>query len=79
MDIHIPGLDVGGGWNTGCRTHLGLQNSACSAGGRTDKSVWSVVPTCDRKMKVKIKGKMYRTMVRPVSRRDGPGVVPCQE
>ena len=36
MDIHIPGLDVGGGWNTGCRIHLGLQNSACSAGGRSE-------------------------------------------
>ena len=36
-DIHIPVIDVGGGWRTGCRSH------PPSAEEELEESVWSVV------------------------------------
>ena len=54
-DIHIPGIDVGGGWITGCGDHHIVQS-----GWKNWKRVSGVLS--DRKMNVKIKGKVYMTV-----------------
>ena len=38
-DIHIPGIDVGGGWRTGCGSHP----SSAERVEELEESVWSVV------------------------------------
>ena len=38
-DIHIPGIDVGGGWRTGCGSHP----QSAERVKRLEESVWSVV------------------------------------
>ena len=57
-DIHIPGIDVGGGWITGCGSH-----PSSAERWKNWKRVSGVL--CDRIMKVNIKGKVYRTVARP--------------
>ena len=58
-DIHTPGIDIGLGWRTGCGCHPQRTE-------RVDEQVERVSGVlCDRKMNVKIKGKVYRTVVRP--------------
>ena len=39
-DIHIPGIDVGGGWRTGCGSHP----QSAERVEQLEESVWSVVP-----------------------------------
>ena len=38
-DIHIPGIDVGGGWRTGCGSHPPCAERV----EELEESVWSVV------------------------------------
>ena len=38
-DIHIPGIDVGGGWITGCGSHP----PSAERVEELEESVWSVV------------------------------------
>ena len=38
-DIHIPGIDVGGGWRTGCGSHP----PSAERVEELEESVWSVV------------------------------------
>ena len=38
-DIHIPGIDVGGGWRTGCGSHPPSAEQV----EELEESVWSVV------------------------------------
>ena len=38
-DIHIPGIDVGGGWRTGCGSHP----PSAEWVEELEESVWSVV------------------------------------
>ena len=38
-DIHIPGIDVGGGWTTGCGSHP----QSAEQVEELEASVWSVV------------------------------------
>ena len=58
--IHIPGIYVGGGWRTGYGSHP-------QSAERVERLVWERVSgvLCERRMNVKIKGKVYRTVVRP--------------
>ena len=48
-DIHIPGIDVGGGWRTGCGSH-----PPSHSGWMNGKRVSGVL--CDRRMNMKITG-----------------------
>ena len=52
------GIDVGGGWRTGCGSTHRVQS-----GWNNWKRVSGVL--CDKRINGKIKGKVYRTVVRP--------------
>ena len=57
-DIHIPGIDVGGGWRTGCGSHP----PGAERVQELEESGWIIVRQENER---EDQGKVYRTVVRP--------------
>ena len=62
-DIHIPWIDVGGGWRTGCGSHP----PGAERVEELEESGWSIER---QENESEDQGKVYRTVVRPALGRD---------